>query len=528
MKKIFILFTLFTATLLSSCSDDDEKSLVPDTIEISVDKFHADSEGAKTEVFVTSSGNWRVTNNYSWVHTSADSGQNGDKITVTIDPNSSREELNGILKFFTGTATASLKVFSEADGSGGGGDDDDDSAWKIVSSKKLSLLSNVQYIEVKIDGAVGKDDLKISYSDEQIWISEALRKESINGNIVISLKVEENVAGEPRECTVTFTDGELSKEVLVVQEKKKYIKLSTEDETVFDLEGGSLTVDVDASIPYKFESDSWIVVEKSADTPDRFVVTIQEATSRRSGKIRLYSPESVLYDAVLEIEQINKNLPEVTVVDDNFRKWLVDNKFISQDGSRYLLTETGLSATELNHNKASSEPIKSVEGIEVFENLEKITIEAASDYSSVQNHLTKFDISKLKKVASLSIDFNPLEEIMLGDNPVTELAFEKLCCSDLYYKWPSPESVKVSGTKLKTFNIPLTSYGSEFEVQNRLTVIDISGCPNLEKMNCKRSERGVSILKKIKVTQAQKDRIAAGQLIITLNEKLEDILEVVP
>ena len=65
MKKIFILFTLFTATLLSSCSDDDEKSLVPDTIEISADKFHADSEGAKTEVVVTSSGNWRVTNNYS-------------------------------------------------------------------------------------------------------------------------------------------------------------------------------------------------------------------------------------------------------------------------------------------------------------------------------------------------------------------------------------------------------------------------------------------------------------------------------
>lgn len=269
MKKIFILFTLFTATLLSSCSDDDEKSLVPDTIEISADKFHADSEGAKTEVVVTSSGNWRVTNNYSWVHTSADSGQNGDKITVTIDPNSSGEELKGILKFFTGTATASLKVSSEADGSGGGGDDDD-GAWKIVSSKKLSLLSNVQYIEVKIDGTVGKDDLSISYSDEQTWISEALRKESVNGNIVISLKVEENVAGEPRECTVTFTDGELSKEVLVVQEKKKYIKLSTEDETVFGLEGGSLTVDVDASVPYEFESDSWIVAEKSTDTPDSF------------------------------------------------------------------------------------------------------------------------------------------------------------------------------------------------------------------------------------------------------------------
>ena len=74
----------------------------------------------------------------------------------------------------------------------------------------------------------------------------------------------------------------------------------------------------------------------------------------------------------------------------------------------------------------------------------------------------------------------------------------------------------------------MTSYGYDFEVQNRLTVIDISGCPNLEKMNCKRSESGVSILKKIKVTQAQKDRIAAGQLLITLNEKLEDILEVVP
>ena len=59
--------------------------------------------------------------------------------------------------------------------------------------------------------------------------------------------------------------------------------------------------------------------------------------------------------------------------------------------------------------------------------MERITIEAASVYSSVQNHLTKFDISKLKKVASLSIDFNPLEEIMLGDNPVTELAFENLC-----------------------------------------------------------------------------------------------------
>lgn len=209
------------------------------------------------------------------------------------------------------------------------------------------MLSNVQYIEVKIDGTVGKDDLSISYSDEQTWISEALRKESVNGNIVISLKVEENVAGEPRECTVTFTDGELSKEVLVVQEKKKYIKLSTEDETVFGLEGGSLTVDVDASVPYEFESDSWIVAEKSTDTPDRFVFKIQESETTRSGKIRFYCPESVLYDVVLDINQINKNLPEVTIVDDNFRTWLVEQEYISQDGDKYLLTEKGLSATEI-------------------------------------------------------------------------------------------------------------------------------------------------------------------------------------
>ena len=106
-----IMITLLAATMLWSCSDNDESINGGETtISLSTNTNQADKNGGNITVTVTSSGYRRLAGVCDWAHPSVTSGKDGDVVTFTIDPNTLDEKRTATFKFFTGSAVAPLQV----------------------------------------------------------------------------------------------------------------------------------------------------------------------------------------------------------------------------------------------------------------------------------------------------------------------------------------------------------------------------------------------------------------------------------
>ena len=77
-------------------------------------KFNA--EGGKQTVEVTSSHKWTLTNDSDWITTSADMGESGSLVEISVGHNTSADIKYGEIIFTCGDKTAVLKVSQEIDG----------------------------------------------------------------------------------------------------------------------------------------------------------------------------------------------------------------------------------------------------------------------------------------------------------------------------------------------------------------------------------------------------------------------------
>ena len=197
---------------------------------------------------------------------------------------------------------------------------------------------------------------------------------------------------------------------------------------------------------------------------------------------------------MVSIVQKDPDAVVVSIPDNVFRSKLVSlNWLLELSGGLCVVTEDGLNATEFTYRPDYwDDPILSLEGIEIFANLEKIDV--------YNNKLSKFDISKLTKVSSLNIDYNGLSEIALGDNAVEELNFSALYHSGNSWDYIVPSSLTVSGTHLKTLKVPFSGGGGWWDPTDVLATIDVSGCPALETLN---AQRNAGVLKTIYLKQGQ-------------------------
>jgi len=133
--------------------------------------------------------------------------------------------------------------------------------------------------------------------------------------------------------------------------------------------------------------------------------------------------------------------------DENFRLWVISNIPGAEDG--YLTDSEIESITEIedykNHN------IESIEGIELFRNLKRLTF--------MYNRITSFDGSQMNSLESIDLCFNQLTEIKYSPNVIgLHLNGNKL-------------------TKLNLRNLPALTNLSVSE--NLLTELDLSNNPEL-------------------------------------------------
>lgn len=482
MKKIFIAFVA-VACALSACSDDDTADdLSRATISITPDAIPAGPDGTTTQVTVTSSGDWRLAGVCDWVHPSAESGRSGDVVTFTIDPNTSEESREAAFKFFTGSAVAPLKIISEAG-----------NTLTLLSEESMTIEALSADIQVKLHTNIPELDVAFSDGGGE-WVTYVGRNDAF-GNTVLNFTVAKNPDYDDRSTVITVSGMGQSVDIPLTQRQIDAINMGDEG-LMFDLAERTISIDVESNVAYQVTiSGNWItqVPETRGLVTKTLRFHLAPATVSRSGKITI---SGAGITKVVSIVQKDPDAVVVTIADKVFRNKLVDlNWLLELSDGVCVVTEDGLNATEFTYRPGSwDDPILSLEGIEIFANLEKIDV--------YNNKLTKIDISKLTKVNSLNIDYNGLSEIVLGDNAVEELNFSALYhqAPDSYWDYIVPSSLTVSGTHLKTLKVPFSGDGGWWGPTDVLASIDVSGCPALETLD---AVRNAGVLKTIYLKQGQ-------------------------
>ena len=505
IKSGILVAASVSMLMTASCEGSSEENAGGnDTIALSADSYTAGPETAQTSVTVKSSGDWRAVCNDGWIHLSADAGKDGETVIVDVDANDTGAERKGTVKFFTGSA---VKAFDVVCGAGYMID--------VLSRTSVELEPHSQLLEVQLRTNVDAADFEYKFTDAAgdpaSWISFANFGSRVGGISLATFQVEENPFAEERSGVLTISGKGITRQLDVLQYLKKYINVTVNGETNFDIVESTLSISIDASIPYEFEMSDWISLE-SNDGNGNYVFKIAAGEKTRTGFITVFNPDMPPYTTTITVKQVNSALPEIEVPDDTFRKWLLDNEWITPADDKYIMTDAGMELTEMSYVGGG---VKTFKGIETFSNLEKIHLESKRGWdSSAYFQAEELDLSALTNVKTLELSDIPLSVIKLGDNPIDRLYIRYLDgWDDSKFQKYSPTSFTVSGSKVKKVEIPLPYSG---DPDNKLETIDVSGCPSLEYLDIQRkfNTRYQYKLRSLKMTSSQKLNYDMGLLTI--------------
>ncbi len=463
MKK-YLIALLVVACGFTACSDDDN---VTDegasaTISISTEEISAGIEGETVEVTVTSSGDWRLAGVCDWVHPSAESGKSGDVVTFKIDPNNEESMRETVFKFFTGSAIAPLKISSQPG-----------YVLEAVGDKEFSVDAMRAELHVKVHTNIL--DVEVSFSDEgKKWVTYEGATNAF-GNKMFNFVVSSNEGYDDRKTVITIAGMGKTLEIPLTQQRVLAINLP-KDYFEIDLSAQTLSVDVEANLEYKVHTPAWIkqqTATRGLETK-KLTFAIEAAKASRSGQIEI---EGLGLSKKVTVFQKDPNAKIITIPDKDFKKWLTTEGWItSLSETTGIITEKGIVATRLEcpgiGGYYGGRQLRSLEGIEVFTNLEYIKIN--------KNNLNVIDISALKKVTELICDRNyNVQSIILGDNSITEF-------TPLDGQYIDSKKLMVSGSKLTSLDLSIEEWTAWYD---RVEEVDVSGCPALQTLNCVRSEK---------------------------------------
>ena len=247
-----------------------------------------------------------------------------------------------------------------------------------------------------------------------------------------------------------------------------------------DIEAHRIEVKVLANVPYTIdipETCDWVTLVEQPGTRalESKVLTFDVAAgkSSRNATVTFRQTDGDL-EASLFISQFNPNAQLVEIPDANFRDALFSEGFILDASSTSCeLTEVGLAATSIDFIPGCQ--IADLTGIEAFENLEMLFCN--------NNKISRLDLSGNPNLMMVVLDYNPLEELILGEANITSL---NLSNKLMYNKYPMvyTKQFKVSSAKLQTLDL---SYNSQ------LQTIDVSGCTALTTLTARSCNRNMII-----------------------------------
>lgn len=472
LKKIMI--ALSATLLLWSCSDNDE-SATDDmaTISLSTDIIQVDKSGGNATVTVTSSDDWQLSGACDWVHPSATSGQDGDMVTFTIDPNKVDEKRTAIFKFFTGSLVVPLKVESE-------------SAYVVdlLSNTNPSIPKDESAMQIYLNTNVA--DLDIACSDgSETWLTFNKRSD-FAGKTTLSFTANENETYKDRSATITISSPLVVEPVIVNVNQKQTDAIILENNIlIYDLAARTISFKVKCNVDYVItttQGSDWItnqtISEPQIGDDGLSTITLtydlSVASDAHVGKIHIAKTSNTITRDI-SIVQRDPNVEPAEIPDNALRALCLKNDWILPlEGSQCIILEAGLNATSLYSTSYNSQ-ISDLTGIEYFPNLKSLNLGFCHEMKTI-------DISKLHKVSSLSFkEAYNCEEYNLGDNPIR--SFDAGGMQAYSYA----ESLKIISIKLESLKLNLIPHFADD--YDKVTSIDVSECPALTTLNANRSKK---------------------------------------
>ena len=451
-----------TVSIFWSCSENEiDTDLTSDSITLSQNVIDAGEEGAIVDVKVTSSGDWRVSGSCDWARPSVNSGVDGESISFVVDASTTDQARETTFKVFTGSAIAIVEITSAPT-----------LILEIVSPSSVNLSKSSHVLVVEIRSNIVDINFDFSGSGAE-WITFKERVDAF-GKSILRFDIAENETYSVRNSTITISALDIRHAIAVTQNQIDAVLINTL-EYEFDLTERILPIDIEANVDYTVTSNSdWIteVPATRALVKTTYQFHLDAAIASRVGSITIEGNGETYQ---IEVAQKDPNVVPVVIPDDAFRNWLEIYGWIVMVGDEYVITEVGVTATELSYSLGYGEKeFVSVEGIGAFTSLQTIDL-AGHD-------LKIFDISNLTQVTNVNINENGLEEIHLGANAIESLEIPNLF-TRIGYSY-IPRSTLVTGSKLKSLNL---NYDKTYmDPYDELRSVDISGCSALETFNCVR------------------------------------------
>ena len=520
MKKYMILFAAAAFAVVACGEKVDPVATDNSSVEISETTIVAGPEGGDYTINVTSSEPWRVSGLCDWVTLSAESGQSGQPLKLTVSPIDGDEVKTTVFKVFAGSAVKALTVTLNPN-----------FVIELAGEEAFSVVSDANSFTVALHSNV--KDFNIQTPE---WITVGDIQEAF-GKTLVGFNVKRSSEFKAREAKVTIgaegVDGKA--EINVTQAQRDTAFVEGEQSIIRGLEALDLSVKLRSNIEVKYDLPSWLQ-EVSAEESEKDDTGLSTKTLRlhadacggsRAATVEFYtrvqeggSTRKQVYGSVY-VQQQNPNPTFAVIKDANLKAALERAGWILAEPGKdeAEILEDGLTATSLTLQGEGwySLNVDEISGLGAFPALESLTIKNATTKT--------LDLTDCKKLKTVSIsDCSYFEVVKLGDAPV-----ESLTIPTGTYDYFNATSLTVSGNHLKSLDISANIYDWYLSNYEQLTSLDVTGCPALTTLNCLRKDSyGNAVSEKFKslyVTAAQKAAYEAGTLSITKGNPTEIIVK---
>lgn len=415
MKKISIIVLTIFSFLLGGCSDEEknENHEVISDIKLSANTFKIGPEGGTCEVTITSTENWRIAGNCEWVTPSAEEGKNGDTVIFTVAPNDTEKDRETTFKFFAGSCTQTITIIS---------------GWayvmELVSDPEVILNATGGQVNIELNTNVPQKEISYNVENDDGWVMfQSMR--NLFGNTVLLFNITANNTYKNRDAKICITGYGKNVETIVHNEQQNVV-LSDFVPEQYDLKAQDIDIEIRTNVEYLLELPTWIssLNENKGETDEEGLTHkihkfhISETSVGRTGQIKFnYKGETL---KTIDIQQIDPDAEIVDIPDEVFRNYMISKGWVvQQEGTRCIVLDDAKSVDELYIWGSEYTGLKNLKGIEVLENLTKITVGFVPT-------LEEFDISGLHKVTTIdvsTISAIPLSLINIGDNRILYPSF---------------------------------------------------------------------------------------------------------
>lgn len=487
--------------ILWSCQEKEDLNVAASgkvelTGDVSEGQIVVGPDGGEFQVNVTSSENWRVSGISDWVSLSSESGKSGQPLTFKVDPYSGDKSRTVTFKVFAASAVESVSITQTPAYSISLVSDEVVDVNADVNQVAVSMISNVENLEVDFGGAeewISLNGVSDAFG-KKIALFDIRRSQEFKGRSAVL-----TLGGPGVDEPVSITVNQAQRDTAFVVGEQRIVK---------GLEALSVDVVIKSNVDVTYSLPSWLTRKINSTTEkddtglksQSVTLTAAACAGSRSATISFRGTSSTV--GSFFIKQQNPNPIFLNIPDENLRYLLQSQGMIIDEGEQCELIESGLNATSLTIGEPNAnyyygaDPIKSIEGLESFPKLEKLTL------GNIM--VEKVDVSAFPKLTELAlVNLCEVSEVNTGSRPIIDVTNVSGT-----YTYTNVPQIVIKGDYIESINFSVNGYyiGYEYTFES----FDVTGCPKLKVLNINRTgywEGDQSSLKYIYMTQTQKETV---------------------